>query len=224
MDFDRGMATSEGAVPEGCREMRKDDQKYHHGDLRKALVEAGIAILGEAGPEGLTLRGAAARAGVSHAAPAHHFGSLQGLQTAIATVGFERFHAALGLAIEAAPTLPVERLRAAGRAYVGYAIENPAIIQLMFSGPRLDWSQAPLCQAADRAYAQLSEIVRPAAVHLGVASEEGRRELELMVWSSIHGYAMLANAGVIGRGPVAGVSSIPDLPGLLFGKWQPSKP
>lgn len=204
--------------------MRKASQKYHHGDLRNALVEAGIAILGEAGPEGLTLRGVAARAGVSHAAPAYHFGSLQGLLTAIATVGFERFHAALGRAIDAAPTLPVEQLRAASLAYVGFAIENPAIIQLMFSGPRLDWSQTALCEAADRAYAQLSEIVRPAAAHLGVFSEESRRELELMVWSGIHGYAMLANAGVIGRGPVAGIASVPDLPGLLFGQWQPSNP
>jgi AcrR family transcriptional regulator len=201
--------------------MLKQSQKYHHGDLRKALVEAGIAILREAGPEGLTLRGAAARAGVSHAAPAHHFGSLQGLQTAIATAGFERFHAALALAIEAALPSPLERLRAAGRAYAAFAIENPALIRLMFSGPLLDWSQTALCEAADRAYAQLSEIVRPAAAHLGVTSEEGRRELELMVWSSIHGYATLANAGVIGRGPVAGAASVPDLPGLLFGQWPP---
>ncbi len=203
--------------------MRKADQKYHHGDLRKALVEAGIAILGEAGPEGLTLRGAAARAGVSHAAPAYHFGSLQGLLTAIATVGFQRFHAALGRAIDAAPTRPVERLRAASRAYVGFAVENPAIIQLMFSGPRLDWSQAPLCEAADHAYAQLSEIVRPAAAHLGVTTEDRRRELELMVWSSIHGFAMLSNAGVVGRGPVAGHEAIPDLAGLLFAEWPPEK-
>ena len=203
--------------------MRKSSQKYHHGDLRNALVEAGIGILAEAGPDGLTLRAAAARAGVSHAAPAYHFGSLQGLLTAIATVGFERFHAALAVAVSAEALSPVERLRAAARAYVAFALANPAIIQMMFSGPRLDWSQAPLCEAADRAYAQLSDIVRPAASHLGITSQERRRELELMVWSSIHGYAMLANAGVIGRGPAAELGAIPDLPGLLFGEWQPGR-
>ncbi len=161
--------------------MGKSSRKYHHGDLRNALVEAGIAILADAGLEALTLRAAAAKAGVSHAAPAHHFGSLQGLLTAIATDGFTRFHAAIETAMSSASAAPVERLRAAGRAYVGFAVEHPAIIQLMFSGPRLDWSQTPLCEAADRAYAQLSEIVRPAAAHLGIASEERRRELELMV-------------------------------------------
>ncbi|MFO1170188.1 MAG: TetR/AcrR family transcriptional regulator [Hyphomicrobiaceae bacterium] len=200
--------------------MAKARQSYHHGDLRKALIEAGIAILAEGGTEGLTLRAAAARAGVSHAAPAHHFGSLQGLLTAIATVGFERFHAAIDLAMAIAPPSPVERLRAAGRAYVGFAIAHPAIVQLMFSGPRLDWSRATLCVAADRAYLQLTDIVAPAAEHLGATDEASRSELALMVWSSVHGYAHLAIAGVLDRGATGKLPPVPDVPGLLFGAWK----
>lgn len=197
---------------------------YHHGDLRNALIEAGIAILAEGGSEALTLRAAAARAGVSHAAPAHHFGSLHGLLTAIATVGFERFHAAIDHAMAQAGASPLERLRAAGRAYVGFAIDHPAIIQLMFSGPRLDWSNAALCVAADRAYGQLTEIVAPAAEHLGATDEASRRELALMVWSSVHGYAHLAIAGVLDRKSPGELPPVPDIPGLLFGAWKPARP
>lgn len=202
--------------------MAKARQSYHHGDLRKALIEAGIAILAEGGTEGLTLRAAAARAGVSHAAPAHHFGSLQGLLTAIATVGFERFHAAIDLAMAIAPPSPVERLRAAGQAYVAFALANPAIIQLMFSGPRLDWSRQELCVAADRAYRQLEEIVAPAAERLGAHDEAARRELALAVWSSVHGFAHLAIAGVLDRGAPGMLPPVPDIAGLLFGEWRPA--
>lgn len=204
--------------------MAKARQSYHHGDLRNALIEAGIAILAEGGSEALTLRAAAARAGVSHAAPAHHFGSLHGLLTAIATVGFERFHAAIESAMAQAGTSPLERLRAAGLAYVEFATAHPAIIALMFSGPRLDWSNAALCTAADRAYAQLTEIVAPAAERLGADGEAGRRELALMVWSSVHGYAHLANAGVLDRKSPGQLPPVPDIPGLLFGQWRPGSP
>lgn len=202
--------------------MAKPRQSYHHGDLCQALIAAGIAILSENGAGALTLRAAAARAGVSHAAPAHHFGSLQGLLTVIAAEGFERFHAAIDAAMAKAPSSPAARLRAAGEAYVGFATTHPAIVQLMFSGPRLDWSDAGLCSAADRAYGQLEEIVAPAAAHLGAATEAGRRDLALMVWSTVHGFATLANAGVLKRTRTGRLPPAPDVAGLLFGTWVPS--
>ncbi|MEZ5926053.1 MAG: TetR/AcrR family transcriptional regulator [Hyphomicrobiaceae bacterium] len=194
---------------------------YHHGDLRQALVAAANCILKDEGLDALTLRAAAQRAGVSHAAPAHHVGSLQGLLTAVAAQGFVHFHASLETAMDAAPTSPLERLRAAGRAYVGFAVDNPALIQLMFSGSRLDWSDPDLCAASDRAYRQLTDIVRPAAERLGASGEEDIRELALMVWSSVHGYAHLAISGALDRGPAGARPPIPDLPGLLFGRWKP---
>ena len=200
--------------------MAKARHSYHHGDLRNALIEAGIAILAEGGTEALTLRAAAAKAGVSHAAPAHHFGSLHGLLTAIAAVGFERFYSAIDAAMAVAPPAPVDRLRAAGQAYVAFAVANPAIIQLMFSGPRLDWSSVDLCAAADRAAKQLSQIVAPAAERLGATSEAQRRELEVMVWSSVHGYAHLAIAGVLDRGAPGQIPPVPDIAGVLFGTWR----
>jgi AcrR family transcriptional regulator len=194
---------------------------YHHGDLRNALVRAAIAILEREGLNALTLRGAATQAGVSHAAPAHHFRSLKGLLTAVAAEGFRRFYAALERAMREVQPSPVGQLRAAGQAYVAFALENAAVVQLMFSGARLDWTDPDLCVAADRADAQLLEIVRPAADRLGALNDIDRRELALMVWSNVHGYAHLAITGALDRGPGHVRPPIPDLPGVLFGQWRP---
>ena len=70
---------------------KETSRPHHHGDLRRALIDAGLALLTEGGTSALTLRGCAARAGVSHAAPAHHFDGLDGLRVAIAEEGFDRF-------------------------------------------------------------------------------------------------------------------------------------
>ena len=87
---------------------------YHHGDLRNALVAAAEAELAEHGIEGFTLRGCAKRAGVSHAAPAHHFGDAAGLLTAVAAAGFERFLTFQRQRQEAASPDPSSQLVAAG--------------------------------------------------------------------------------------------------------------
>src|SRR5215211_3555766 len=74
---------------------------YHHGNLRRALLDEAIAVIGEAGPGAVGLRDLARRVGVSHAAPAHHFGDKRGLLTAVATDGFRRLAATLRNAYEA---------------------------------------------------------------------------------------------------------------------------
>lgn len=109
---------------------------YHHGDLRSALVAAGLAILEEGGdPAALSLREAARRAGVSAMAPYRHFEDKDALLVAVATAGFERFGAALTEA-DAHPDKTVAIVEQ-GVAYVRFALENPALFRLMFghSGP-----------------------------------------------------------------------------------------
>jgi len=96
-------------------------QPYHHGTLRTALLEAAEAILDRDGIGALTLRAAAREAGVSHAAPTHHFGDLSGLLTALAASGFVRFRAHLQAEVVAAGPDPGARLIALGRGYVGFA-------------------------------------------------------------------------------------------------------
>lgn len=165
---------------------------YHHGDLRNALLEAAGLELAEHGPGGLSLRAVAGRAGVSHAAPAHHFGNLKGLMTALAALGFRRFGAAMAAARGAAEASPTAQLTAAGAGYVAFAIEAPQLFRLIFSGSELDWTSRELVQASEIAYRQLAEVV--AGMVPGLERPEARR-VELLVWSTVHGYCHLRLAG-----------------------------
>src|SRR5271166_2647884 len=121
---------------------------YHHGDLRHALLTTSLALLEEHGLEGLTLRRAAAAAGVSHAAPAHYFPSLKSLLTALAAIGFGRFEAAMASERGKAAENPAAQMRAAGQGYVDFAVANPGLFRLMFSGTLLDWDDTALREAS----------------------------------------------------------------------------
>ena len=119
---------------------------YHHGDLRAALVQAADEIIAEVGIEGFSLRAAAARAGVSPAAPAHHFGNARGLLTEVALLAFER----MGRALEAAgrrDDVAVD-VRALGLAFVSFAVENPGHFRLMFRGDLINRDDARYPEAA----------------------------------------------------------------------------
>src|SRR3954466_7314955 len=117
------------------RVTRKRSDAYQHGDLRRALVQAGLKMLEEGGVEGLSLRGAAQLAGVSHAAPYRHFRDKQALVAAIAEEGFKLLTRRMREEIASArgreepggraPGV-LARLRAAGRGYVSFAVEHPA--------------------------------------------------------------------------------------------------
>src|SRR6202048_1921768 len=103
-----------------------EDAPYHHGALRDAPLEAAERVLERDGLAGLTLRAVAREAGVSHAAPTHHFGDLTGLVSELAAIGFRQFNAAM-TAASAAGTLPVEKAMAPAKAYVAYAQAHPGM-------------------------------------------------------------------------------------------------
>ena len=103
------------------------------GDLKARLVQAGRDILDEDGSDALTLRACAARAGVSHAAPAHHFNGLPGLVAAIVTTGFRQFAATMIEVRDRAPATPRDRLIGICRGYMRFAEENPGLFTLMFN-------------------------------------------------------------------------------------------
>jgi AcrR family transcriptional regulator len=165
---------------------------YHHGDLHDALLKAAERILERDGLPGLTLRAVAREAGVSHAAPAHHFGDLTGLVSELAAIGYGRFGAAL-TAAAAAGRSPAEMGLARGRAYVDFARAHPAMYQLMFSAERLDMNNPVLRQAADASFSGLvaainesrNDAIAENTLTLGQAADIAR------VWSLVHGFAML---------------------------------
>src|ERR1043165_1094435 len=133
------------------RVARKRSDAYQHGDLRRALIQAGLKLLGEHGVAGLSLRAAAQLAGVSHAAPYRHFRDKDALVAAIAEEGFRLLTKRMREEIEAAATsdLPA-RLRASAWGYVSFAIENPGYFRTIFGGIPCDdgAARSPELQAA----------------------------------------------------------------------------
>jgi AcrR family transcriptional regulator len=167
---------------------------YHHGALREALLAAAEALLLEQGVDAFTLRACARRAGVSHAAPAHHFGDARGLFTAFASVGFDRMAALMRQYHEAAPQDPVLQLQAVGQAYIDFALANRAHFQLMFSSDRLDPGDEKLAQAAQATAEMLGQAMAAVmtARQLPAASLPQRL---LLAWSAVHGFATLVTEG-----------------------------
>jgi AcrR family transcriptional regulator len=164
---------------------------YHHGALREALVDAAEGLIREQGLEAFTLRECARRAGVSHAAPAHHFGDARGLLTACAAAGLERLADTIDGYVSLAPAGDATaRLRAGGQAYIDFALANRALFQLMFRRDRLDPTDAALRSAGKRMGDGLREAIAALmAQHHLPATDHGRRIL--LAWSLMHGYVTL---------------------------------
>jgi len=170
---------------------------YHHGALAPALLRAAEALLERDGITGLTLRAAARAAGVSHAAPTHHFGDLTGLLSELAAIGYQRFREHLLDAMAASGSDGSARIVAMGTAYVEFARAFPNLFLLMFRGDRLDHNRPALQQAAREAFAALEGAVadvteqpRPGLDGLGNA---------LAAWSLVHGFAVLMIDGRLPR-------------------------
>lgn len=181
----------------------KQKNSYHHGDLKPALIQAGLDILEEDGLDGLSMRAIASRVGVSHTAPKNHFDGLHGLLAAIAAEGFKRHAAAMKSGVEGAPR-GRERLEAASRGYVRFARENPALFSLMFS-PRFDEKAGDeLMAAGQESYSVLEEIAE--GLEWQKRGPERSADIEelrtqLMLWIFVHGYASLVNEGRMPRKP-----------------------
>ncbi|MDB5500989.1 MAG: Transcriptional regulator [Tardiphaga sp.] len=173
-----------------------DQSPYHHGDLRGALLKAAEMVLERDGLQGLTLRAVAREAGVSHAAPTHHFGDLIGLVSELAAVGFRRFNAAMRAAGETGTT-PMESALARATAYLAYARARPGMYKLMFSTERLDMTRPALREAAEASFAGLASVV--GTQHSGnVATDDLTPDQAAHIartWSLVHGFTMLTIDG-----------------------------
>jgi AcrR family transcriptional regulator len=168
----------------------QDKKSYHHGSLRGALVASGLQLLEHEGASALSLRAVARKAGVSHAAPAHHFPTLSHLLAEIAAEGFKAFVRSLDEAARKGPQDPATRLKAMGRAYVDFAISRKALYALMFQTTGvIAWTDA-LEQAARAAWNQLAEAV--AAVLGRNAEDPVTRAGAVRVWSLVHGFGSLS--------------------------------
>lgn len=175
--------------------MKKNKNTHHHGNLREALITAGIELLDESGVAGLTLRKCAAKAGVSHAAPAHHFRGLKGLVTAITTRGYELFTAEMNEHIEAAAADPMSRLHGCCKGYVQFSRSNKALASIIFNKANCFEDEPEWIKAADAAYQVLIDICAPFKHRFGSADLT-----QIALWTMLEGYVNFERNGVINDG------------------------
>jgi AcrR family transcriptional regulator len=165
---------------------------YHHGALHDALLKAAERVLERDGLSGLTLRAVAREAGVSHAAPTHHFGDLTGLVSELAAIGYRQFNAAMVTAGASGAPLP-EQGMARAHAYLGFARAHPGMYGLMFRTERLDMKRPSLHEAANAAFAELACAVG-ASRHEHIAEEAPSLDQAAAIvraWSLLHGFTTL---------------------------------
>lgn len=172
---------------------------YHHGNLREALVQAALDLIGQKGPAGFTFAEAARSAGVSAAAPYRHFRDRDDLMADVARRGFEKFEAALAAAWNDGKPEPRIAFHNLGRAYLAFARDEPAYYTAMFESglpPDLD---PELSRAGERAFALLRQGAEALCAELPTEKRPPALMMALHIWSLSHGIASLFGRGDAAR-------------------------
>jgi AcrR family transcriptional regulator len=164
---------------------------YHHGNLREALIDAALELIGAKGPAGFTIAEAARLAGVSPAAPYRHFRDAEALLAEVAVRGFDRFAIRLAKAWNDGRPEKVRAFEDVGRAYLAFARDEPAYYAAMFDSSLAAEAHPELQAAGDRAFG----VLRDAAEQVAAMVPKGRRPPALMmalhIWAMAHGIASL---------------------------------
>ena len=178
---------------------------YHHGDLRRAVLDRAVQVIASDGPEALSLRALAADLGVSHTAPRHHFVSRQGLLTAIAAEGFRELATRMNRVRDHGGSfLDV------GVVYVEFALDRPAHFAVMFAPTVLDQTDPELTAAMDATFG----LLRQGVDELPGPAREDAAAAVIASWSLVHGLATLALNGNLDRAGVRALVAGGDLLGL----------
>jgi AcrR family transcriptional regulator len=172
-------------------------RKYHHGDLKNALIEAGAEILSKEGVRGLSLRRVAGRAGVSHAAPYAHFDDKQALIAAISTEGYRRLYERIAAAVQRLQGDPAGQLFEASWAYVQFALDDPAHFKVTLSGVVEREKEYPaFVEMSKKSFGLVVRIVE-ACQAAGILKAGPADALAVGIWSLVHGFASLLIEGQI---------------------------
>lgn len=172
-------------------------KKYHHGDLKNALINAGVEILAKEGVDGLSLRKVAQRAGVSHSAPYAHFPDKQSLIAAISTEGFNQLYTELEAAVFPHSKNPKKQLIEGAKAYVRFAEENTDTFKIMFSGVLEKEKDYPsFVEISSKTFKLVVDVVQ-ACQHAGLLPNDPADLMAVSVWGQVHGIVSLAIEGQV---------------------------
>ena len=186
----------------------KRPNRYHHGDLPRALLDAALHIVETQGTEALTLRAVARLVGVSQAAPYRHFASKEAILAAVAEDGFRSLMAAMQESVNACGEGALGRLRAVGVGYVTFATSHPAHFRVMFGREKAERSAFPsLHQVASDTLGLVVDAISDCQRAGLVRSEEPAADLALTAWSCVHGLSALLVNGVLDK-PAAEIAEM----------------
>lgn len=172
-------------------------KKYHHGDLKNALITAGVEILAKEGVDGLSLRKVAQHAGVSHSAPYAHFPDKQSLIAAISTEGFNQLYSELEAAISPYKKNPKKQLIKGVKAYVRFAEENTDTFKIMFSGVLEKEKDYPsFVEISSKTFKLVVGVVQ-GCQNAGILPTAPADLMAVSVWGQIHGIVSLALEGQV---------------------------
>jgi AcrR family transcriptional regulator len=181
------------------RDGRGGRRGYHHGNLREALIAAALDLIAQKGPAGFTFAEAARQAGVSPAAPYRHFRDRDALMADVARRGFEHFEQRLAAAWDDGRPNPLAALEHMGRAYLGFAREEPAYFSAMFESGLPVGEHRELNEAGDRAFAVLRGACEAVVATMPAGSRPPAMMMALHIWSLSHGIASLFARGDAAR-------------------------
>ena len=188
---------------------------YHHGDLKNALIKAGVEILEEEGIGGLSLRKVAKQAGVSHAAPYSHFADKQALIAAISTEGFKQLYVQIESVHETYREDPETLLIETAWTYVQFALNAPDRFKLMFSSVlEKEKEYAEFVEISQENFSQLVKIVEKCQ-QAGILKSGASDVVAVSVWSTVHGFTSLLLEGQISH-TVLEKASLKDLLVLIL--------
>lgn len=182
------------------KEKKKAIKKYHHGDLKNALLRSSVQLLKSNGPQSFSIRELALSLGVSSAAPYRHFKTKEKIFAGLAEEGFVLLSKGFEDAIRLHPKSPIDQLHSVGVAYYRFAVQNPEYLQMMFGNiiPPEEISKDPkMGEAAGRAFKLLVQVVASCQAHGDLAKKEDPKMLAILIWSSIHGFAALDSTATL---------------------------
>jgi AcrR family transcriptional regulator len=164
--------------------------RYHHGDLRAALVEATRQLVEEKGPDHFSVSQAARAAGVSTAAPYRHFRDKDELLAAVCLDGMQRHYAAMEEAVADLSERSLERVRRLGQVYVAFARSEPGVFRLVFGSRHQPEALEEI--KAEEEVDTFGFVVREVAIVLGLAPDDPEaRRRAFVLWTFVHGLSFL---------------------------------